>query len=85
MVGVLLIVGFIIGYRCMKKKKMITPESGEVLNLQTDQKDWIQIDGRSFPASVVIKYQEFTMKQEIGEGNFGKVYQGHLNLNEVQR
>ena len=55
------------------------------MNLQNVHKDSIQIDGRSFPAAVVIKYQDITIQKEIGEGNFGKVYQGHINLNEVQR
>ena len=55
------------------------------MNLQITPKDCIQIDGRSFPVGVVIKYQDIKIQKEIGEGNFGKVYQGHLNLNEVQR
>ena len=59
--------------------------AGEAMNLQNVHKDSIQIDGRSFPAAVVIKYQDITIQKEIGEGNFGKVYQGHINLNEVQR
>ena len=66
-----------------KNRLIIFP--GEVMNLQNVQKDWLQIDGRSLPAGVVIKYQDFTIKKEVGEGNFGKVYQGYLNLNEVQR
>ena len=40
---------------------------------------------KTFPAGVLIKYQDIKIQKEIGEGNFGKVYQGHLNLNEVQR
>ena len=55
------------------------------MNLQNVHKDSIQIDGRLFPAGVVIKYQDITIQKEIGKGNFGKVYQGHLNLSEVQR
>ena len=66
-----------------KNRLIIFP--GEVMNLQNVQKDWLQIDGWSLPAGVVIKYQDFTIKKEVGEGNFGKVYQGYLNLNEVQR
>ena len=66
-----------------KNRLIIFP--GEVMNLQNVQKDWLQIDGRSLPAGVVIKYQDFTIKKEVGEGNCGKVYQGYLNLNEVQR
>ena len=48
-------------------------------------KDWVQIDGRSFPAGVVINFQDIKAQKEIGEGNFGKVFQGYLNLNEVTR
>ena len=48
-------------------------------------KDWVQIDGRSFPSGVVIKIQDIKIQKEIGEGNFGKVFQGYLNLNEVTR
>ena len=55
------------------------------MNLQTISKDWVQIDGRSFPAGVVIKYQDIKIQKEIGEGNFGTVYQGYLNLNDVTR
>ena len=55
------------------------------MNLQIPPKDFVQIDGRSFPAGVVIKYQDIKIQKEIGEGNFGTVYQGYLNLNEVTR
>jgi hypothetical protein len=55
------------------------------MDLQNISKDCIQIDGRSFPAGVVIKYQDIKIQKEIGEGNFGKVFQGYFNLNEVTR
>ena len=55
------------------------------MDLQNISKDCTQIDGRSFPAGVVIKYQDIKIQKEIGEGNFGKVFQGYLNLNEVTR
>ena len=47
-----------------KNRLIIFP--GEVMNLQNVQKDWLQIDGRSLPAGVVIKYQDFTIKKEVG-------------------
>ena len=45
----------------------------------------IEIDGRSFPAGIVINWSDIKIRREIGEGNFGKVYQGYLQMNEVQR
>ena len=47
--------------------------------------DTIEIEGRSFPAGIVIKWSELKMESVIGEGNFGKVHQGYLHLNEIQR
>ena len=55
------------------------------MNLEIIPKDGVQIEGWSFPAGVVIKYQDIKIQKEIGEGNFGKVFQGYLNLNEVTR
>ena len=55
------------------------------MDLQIIPTDWVEIDGRSFPAGVVIKYHDIKIQKEIGEGNFGKVFQGYLNLNEVTR
>ena len=45
----------------------------------------IEIDGRSFPAGIVISWSDIKIRREIGEGNFGKVYQGYIYMNEVQR
>ena len=45
----------------------------------------IEIDGRSFPPGIVISWSDIKMEREIGQGNFGKVYQGYVNMNEVQR
>ena len=58
---------------------------GEEMALQLIPKDWVQIGGRSFPASVVVKLEDIKIQKEIGEGNFGKVFRGYLNLNEVTR
>ena len=72
MVGVRYIIGLIIS-------------AGDAMNLQITPKECVQVDGRSFPAGVVINYQDIKIQKEIGEGNFGKVFQGYLNLNEVTR
>ena len=47
--------------------------------------DTFEIEGRSFPTGIVIKWSDVKMESIIGEGNFGKVYQGYLHLNEIQR
>jgi hypothetical protein len=47
--------------------------------------DTFEIEGRSFPAGIVIKWSDIKMEREIGRGNFGKVYQGYVNMNQVQR
>ena len=45
----------------------------------------VDIKGRSFPEGVVIKWSDISINKEIGEGNFGKVYQGYLDMHEIQR
>ena len=47
--------------------------------------DTFDIKGRSFPAGIVIKWSDIKMGREIGQGNFGKVYQGYVNMHQVQR
>ena len=49
------------------------------------QQSNIEIDGRLFPAGIVISWSDIKMEREIGQGNFGKVYQGYLHLNKIQR
>ena len=49
------------------------------------QQSNIEIDGRLFPAGIVISWSDIKIEREIGQGNFGKVYQGYVNMNEVQR
>ena len=49
------------------------------------QQSNIEIDGRLFPAGIVISWSDIKMEREIGQGNFGKVYQGYVNMNKVQR
>ena len=45
----------------------------------------VDISGRSFPVGIVKNRSDVNIKKEIGEGNFGKVYQGFFHLNDVQR
>ena len=66
-----------------KKSKIqdVCPSDG--IDLVT--KENVIISGRTFPAGLVIDYSNLVIRREIGEGNFGKVYQGYLQMNEVQR
>ena len=43
------------------------------------------ICGRQFPANVVKEWSDINIEKEIGCGDFGKVYQGYLHMNKVQR
>ena len=45
----------------------------------------IDICGRKFPVNVVKDWSDINILNEIGDGDFGKVYQGYLHLNKVQR
>ena len=47
--------------------------------------DTFEIEGRSFPAGIVIKWSDIKIKSIIGEGNFGRIYQGDIHLNEIQK
>ena len=40
---------------------------------------------KEFSPGVIKDWSNINIKNEIGEGNFGKVYKGYLHLNEVQR
>ena len=55
-------------------------ESVEVLSKENQN-----ICGRKFPANIVKNWSDITIHKEVGKGNFGKVYQAYLHLNEVQR
>ena len=47
----------------------------------------IEIAGRKFPPEVVKEWSDIMIlrDKEIGKGNFGKVYQGFLHLDDVSR
>ena len=47
--------------------------------------DTLEIEGRSFLSAIVIKWSDIKIKSIIGEGNFGRVYQGDIHLNEIQK
>jgi hypothetical protein len=49
------------------------------------EKNLTEIEGRSFPSAIVIKWSDIKIKSIIGEGNFGRIYQGDIHLNEIQK
>ena len=49
------------------------------------EKNLTEIEGRSFPSAIVIKWSDIKIKSVIGEGNFGRIYQGDIHLNEIQK
>ena len=72
-ITVLILLSIIIIYCCYVKSN------------KGKEENYVEIEGRSFPAGIVIKWSDIKMDSIIGEGNFGKVYQGYLYLNEIQR
>ena len=72
-ITVLILLSIIIIYCCYVKRNKGKEES------------CVEIEGRSFPAGIVIKWSDIKMGREIGQGNFGKVYQGYVNMHQVQR
>ena len=52
---------------------------------EVDRTNTIEIDGKTFPTDIVKEWSQIDVTNEIGEGNFGKVFKGFLHLNEVQR
>ena len=70
----------------LKRKKIelqdVCPTDGTDLVAMMEN---VRISGRTFPAGVDIDYSNVVFRREIGKGNFGKVYHGYLQMNEVQR
>ena len=62
------------------------PENINGTNIEeVDRTNTIEIDGKTFPTDIVKEWSQIDVTNEIGEGNFGKVYKGFLHLNKVQR
>ena len=78
---------FIIIYykRKLKGKKFKNQDVCPSDGIDLEAKKAIEISGQIFPAGLNIDYSNLVIREEIGEGNFGKVYQGYLQLNDVQR
>ena len=70
----------------LKRKKIeisdVKPTDGTDLVAMMEN---VRISGRTFPAGLDIDNSNIVIRREIGKGNFGKVYHGYLQMNEVQR
>ena len=70
----------------LKRKKIeisdVKPTDGTDLVAMMEN---VRISGRTFPAGLDIDNSNVVIRREIGKGNFGKVYHGYLQMNEVQR
>ena len=70
----------------LKRKKIeiqgVYPTDGTDLVAMMEN---VRISGRTFPAGLDIDNSNIVIRREIGKGNFGKVYHGYLQMNEVQR
>ena len=69
----------------LKRKKFDIPDVYPTDGTDLVAKENVRISGRIFPAGLDIDYSNVVIRREIGEGNFGKVYHGYLQMNEVQR
>ena len=78
---------FIISYykSKVKKNKFKNQDVCQTDGTNLETKENIVISGQNFPAGLNIDYSNLVIGEEIGEGNFGKVYQGYLQMNDVQR
>ena len=70
----------------LKRKKIeiqgVYPTDGTDLVAMMEN---VRISERTFPAGLDIDYSNVVIRREIGKGNFGKVYHGYLQMNELQR
>ena len=78
-------VKFIIQVYLIKGKKFKNQDFFLSAGIDLEAKETIEISGQNFPAGLNIDYSNLVIRGEIGEGNFGKVYQGYLQMNDVQR
>ena len=73
-------------YYCYVKRNKGEEENNKFGNGYGNiEKNLTEIEGRSFPSAIVIKWSDIKIKSVIGEGNFGRIYQGDIHLNEIQK
>ena len=100
LVSVLLIMGFIIGYIYIKKKKGVTPKNAKVINDYTLDKfmngNQVRINSAmilneqaahlSYSGKYEVEEDKFEISKKIGGGSFGSVYEGLTeNVNDPRQ
>ena len=78
---IILVKSILMIYYCHVKRNKREEENG----FGNIEKNLTEIEGRSFPSAIVIKWSDIKIKSLIGEGNFGRIYQGDIHLNEIQK
>ena len=65
----------------------ILDQESKVINMESEKNKLLNRTtyDEIFPFGVVKDWSDINIKKQIGQGNFGKVYQGYLHLNDVQR
>ena len=57
----------------------------QYIKIDVEDSDTIDVYGRTFPTGIVKAWSQIKFSEEIGDGNFGKVFKGFLDMNEVAR
>ena len=84
----ILLTSIILIYYCYVKRNKGEQENNTIQDRKgygNIEKNLTEIEGRSFPSAIVIKWSDIKIKSTIGEGNFGRIYQGDIHLNEIQK
>ena len=84
----ILLTSIILIYYCYVKRNKGEQENNTIRDENgygNIEKNLTEIEGRAFPSAIVIKWSDIKIKSTIGEGNFGRTYQGDIHLNEIQK
>ena len=76
---IILVKSIIIIYYCYVKRNKRKEENDTIRDENgygNIEKNLTEIEGRSFPSAIVIKWSDIKIKSVIGEGNFGRIYEG---------
>ena len=68
-----------------KGARYCAEESWLTSNMDQVHQEEIQICGIVFPKNVVKNRSDFTIGEKLGEGAFGSVYHGHLDIGSFSR
>ena len=69
----------------MNSKKHLKKKHVLELNPMYEKNEEINIHGRTFPRDFVKDSSDVKIVEQIGKGNFGRVFNGFLNLDSVAR